>query len=189
MSKSIVPGSLSAVAKRDGQSLAESFLSADAIVIVDVSGSMDSADVETPEGLQRRYKVAVQELTKLQATLPGKVAVVAFSSSVEFCPGGVPPFRSGGTDLAGALHFVHAADDTGVRLIVISDGAPNDPAAALTQARQFVSPIDVIYVGPEGGEGAEFLRRLAKASSGSYGAQSLAQLSDSVQRLMLAAGR
>lgn len=187
MSKAIVPGSLSAVAKRDGQALAVSFLSADAIVIVDVSGSMGERDVITPEGPQKRYKVAVAELTKLQAQLPGKVAVVAFASNVQFCPGGVPPFLSGGTDLAAALRFVQPADDTGVRFIVISDGAPNDPDAALHVAGFFKSPIDTIYVGPLGGWGADFLRRLASASGGTYGAQSLAQLSDSVSRLMLRA--
>jgi len=38
MSNAIIPGSLAAIAKRDGQSLAKSFLNADAIILVDEIG-------------------------------------------------------------------------------------------------------------------------------------------------------
>lgn len=187
MSTQIVPGSLQALAQQSGHSLAESFLSADAIVLVDVSGSMSDCDVRHRPG-QSRYDVACSELAKLQAQLPGKVAVIAFSDSPTFCPGGVPSFDRGGTNLAGALRFVHIADDCGITFYVISDGQPNDEASALAEARKFKSTINTIFIGNEGDSGADFLRRLAQASGGKFEKNSVAQLADSVQRLMLTAG-
>lgn len=183
----IVPGSLQALAQQSGQSLAESFLSADAIVIVDVSGSMADRDVRSRPG-KMRYEVACEELRKLQVQLPGKVAVVAFSDTATFSPGGVPTFDCAGTNLAGALQYVYVADDCGITFYVISDGQPNDEAAALAQARLFKSTINTVFIGNEGDSGADFLRRLAQASGGKFERNSVAQLADSVQRLMLSAG-
>jgi len=187
MSTSIVPGSLGAMAQRDGISIAESFLSADVIVIVDVSGSMATRD---SRGGQQRYEVACQELERLQRDLPGRIAVVAFSSSVQFVPGGQPPFLGGGTDLAGALRFVQVADGC-VRFVVISDGYPDEPERALALASQFRSQIDVVYVGPESDRiGREFLEMLARAAGGRYVvADRAAELAERVETLMLGAGR
>lgn len=162
----LVPGSLAAVAAQRGISLAETFLSADAIVMVDVSGSMEEAD--SRDG-QTRYQVACQELAKLQRELPGKIAVVAFSSDARFVPGGVPPLIGAGTDLAAALHFVRPADGT-VDFWIISDGEPQDEQAALDVARHFTSRINAVYVGPRGEPGADFLRRLARGHGGWAGA-------------------
>lgn len=195
MKTSIVPGSLQAMAQRDGMDLAESFLSADALVLVDVSGSMDAADVyrervafgERMGQPERRYAVACAELRKLQASLPGRVAVMGFASSVEFCPGGLPRLIGTGTDLAGALRFAHAADGCGISVYVISDGEPNDEAAALAEARRFTSPIHCIFIGNPGDLGANFLRKLATASGGQFERNSVAQLAGTVERLMLAA--
>ena len=182
MSKSnAIVGSLSAIARAAGQSLAEAFLGADAIVVVDTSGSMDQAD---SRGGRRRYDVACEELGKLQELMPGRIAVVAFSDAPQFAPGGVPPFTSGGTDLARALAFVKPADGC-VRVIVVSDGEPNAPGAAMREARGFKSPIDVVYVGPEGGSGATFLADLARASGGTYVTADRAhELASAVQKMI-----
>lgn len=182
MSTALVPGSLGAVAERKGGSLAESFLSASVICLIDVSGSMDAHD---SRGGKSRYEVACEELAKLQANMPGKIAVVAFSDSVEFCPSGVPPFLGCGTDLARALGFVKIADG-GVRFIVVSDGMPDDPAKALQVARTITSRIDTVYVGPEGDRsGAKFLEELAAASHGKYTIAAQAQqLAEKVLRML-----
>ncbi|HOR01504.1 MAG TPA: VWA domain-containing protein [Anaerolineae bacterium] len=100
--QAIVPGSLSAIAAREGQSLAETFLNADAVILVDTSGSMMSGD---SRGGRSRYNVALEELAHLQAHMPGKLAVIAFSDSTVFAPGGQPPLLGSGTNLAGALRF------------------------------------------------------------------------------------
>lgn len=174
----LVPGSLQAIAQRDGQSLAESFLGVDAIILVDVSGSMSG----TP------YVRACDELRKLQADLPGKVAVIAFSDRPEFAPAGTPRMIGGGTDLARALAFVHVADDCGVRFIVISDGYPNDPEACLSQAKKFKSRIDCVFIGPAGDSGEDFLKRLAAASGGQYSKNAVSEVAERAKTLLLAAG-
>lgn len=191
MSNALVPGSLQAIAQQSGQSLAESFLSADAIILVDTSGSMDARDVPTTtweqQVMRSRYEAACDELRKLQAALPGQVVVVAFSDRPEFAPGGVPRYIGSGTDLARALAFVHAADGCDMRFIVISDGQPNDQEAALREAKKFRSRIDTVFVGPEGDLGAAFLKKLADASGGQYSKNEVHQIAERVERLLLAA--
>lgn len=192
MSTALVPGSLQAIATQEGQTLAESFLGADAIIVVDVSGSMAARDVDR-HNLERRsgrsrYEAACDELARLQSSLPGKIAVIAFSDTYEFAPSGTPHFIGGGTDLADALRFVHVADGCGMRFIVISDGEPNDESRALAEARRFVDRIDTVYVGPSGDAGERFLQDLARASGGTSSRQSVADLSRTVQQLLLTAG-
>ena len=160
----IVVGSLSAVAKAGNLSLAETFLSCDALILVDVSGSMAADDARNGKS---RYDVALEELAALQATMPGKLAIVGFSNKAEFCPGGVPVFMGAGTDLAGALRFAQVADVGGMRFVVISDGAPDDGDAALRVASTYKGRIDTIYVGPElDVSGRDFLQKLAAAHKG-----------------------
>lgn len=181
----IVKGSLADIAKSTGTSLAESFLSADAIVLVDTSGSMAAQD--TPGG-KSRYDVACDELAALQKTLPGKIAVISFSSQTMFCPNGQPFNLEGGTDLAGALKFAKVADVDKMRFIVISDGQPDSPQNALLQARSYKNRIDVIYVGPElSAMGREFLNELARSSGGvAVTANEVAGLAHKTQLLLAA---
>lgn len=160
----IVPGSISAIAEQTGKSIAETFTNADVIVIVDTSGSMAAND---SRGRRSRYDVACEELAALQKSLPGKIAVFAFSDYTEFCPAGVPRFISGGTDLAGALRFTKIADNPGRRFIVISDGQPDEPDQALKVAATYQNRIDTIYVGPEmENSGRRFLELLATRHQG-----------------------
>jgi hypothetical protein len=162
--KGIVTGSIADVAQRSGQSLAQSFVNAECVVICDTSGSMDSAD---SRGGRTRYDVACEELAALQTAMPGKIAVLSFANETMFCPDGKPWNQQGGTDLAGALQFAKVADVPGIRFIVISDGEPNDKAAALNTARGYTNKIDVIFVGPENlPAGRDFLTKLAQASGG-----------------------
>ena len=186
MSNAIIPGSLGAIAQRTGQSLAESFVSADAIVIVDTSGSMNSND---SRGSHSRYDVAKDELAALQNSLPGKIAVLSFSEDVLFCPSGIPTYLGGGTNLAGALRFARAADLPGMKFIVISDGQPDDETGALREAAKFKNKIDVIYVGPESyPTGRLFLQKLAQASGGEIITADRAQnLLQAAQQLLLKA--
>jgi Mg-chelatase subunit ChlD len=179
----IIPGSLSSLATQSKKSIAETFIGADVIVIVDVSGSM--ADCDSRGGLSR-YEVACQELAKLQNSLPGKIAVIGFSSDTEFCPGGLPYFQQGGTDMAKALKFVKIADLPGMRFILISDGKPDDENETLKIAKSFQAHIDVIYVGPESMPfGRDFLNRLAAATGGkSVTADRAKELAASVTQLL-----
>jgi uncharacterized protein with von Willebrand factor type A (vWA) domain len=164
MNHAIVPGSIGALAQQSGKSIAESFTSADVICLVDVSGSMSDTD---SRGGRSRYDVACEELALLQRSLPGKIAVVGFSSTTEFCPGGIPRFQGGGTNMDDALKFVKVADVPGMRFILISDGQPNNAPETLKVAKTFTNKISTIYVGPEDHPfGRDFLHQLAAVTGG-----------------------
>lgn len=181
----IVKGSLADIAKSTNTSLAETFCNADAIVLVDTSGSMSAQD--TPGG-KSRYDVACDELATLQKTLPGKIAVISFSSQAMFCPNGQPFNFEGGTDLAGALKFAKVADVDEMRFIVISDGQPDNPDTAIREARAYKNRIDVIYVGSEiGARGRGFLDELARNSGGvAITSEAVAGLAHKTQLLLAA---
>lgn len=183
-SAAIIPGSLGAISKQNGQSLAETFVNADCIVIVDTSGSMACEDSRSEKS---RYVVALEELAALQNSLPGKIGVISFSDSAVFCPSGQPVFGGGGTDLAGALRFAKLADVPNMRFIVISDGEPNQPEQALAEAKTYKNRIDVIYVGPEANpHGRNFLKRLAKVKDGELVTADRANnLLEAAQKLLL----
>jgi len=183
MNTEIVKGSIGAIAQQEGKSIAETFINADVIIIVDTSGSMCACDSRNGRS---RYDVACEELKNLQASLPGKLALLSFSDDVIFCPSGIPFNYEGGTDLAKALKFAKIADVTGIRFIVISDGQPDNEEESLKVAKTFKAKIDTIYVGPEGGDGQKFLKRLAKASGGQgVTADRVKELASNVERLLL----
>lgn len=187
MDNQIISGSLRSIAQQNNQSIAETFLSCDVVIIVDTSGSMGANDSRAGKS---RYNVACEELRDLQNNLPGKIAVIAFSDDVQFCPSGIPEFFQGGTNLTKALKFVKVADVPDMRFILISDGQPDDEQSALDEAKKFKNRIDVIYVGPEDRpSGRQFLERLSKATGGvSVTADKAQELAASVTRL-LATGR
>lgn len=162
--KSIVQGSLADVASRQNQSLAQTFVNAECVVIVDTSGSMSTLDSRNGKS---RYDVACEELAALQGSKPGRIAVLSFSNHTMFCPDGKPYNQQSGTDLTGALEFAKVADVAGIQFIVISDGEPDNKQTALKVAKKYKSKIDVIFVGPEHSPaGRIFLQELAAASGG-----------------------
>lgn len=184
MTKAIVPGSLQAVANRDGLSLAESFLNCEVIVLIDQSGSMDAHDAP---GGKSRYDAADAELIRLQKENYGRVGVIEFSYYTRFCPGGLPTRIGGSTDMAGALDFARVADGAS-KVVLISDGEPDDSRAALAAARKYQHPIHTIYIGPEGGDGRAFLARLAAATGGqTFQSAAPGLLAEGVQQLLLTA--
>lgn len=181
----IIPGSISDLAEQSHTSIAETFIGAECVIMVDSSGSMDIGD---SRGGRTRYDVACDELAQLQANLPGKIAVLSFSNDTVFCPGGIPQPLFGMTNLTGALQFAKVADVPGIRFIVISDGQPDRPAEALKVAATYRNRIDVIYVGPEARpDGREFLKRLAAASGGvTITADRVAGLEENARMLLTA---
>lgn len=181
----LVKGSLGAIAAQNGQSLAQTFISCDCVVLVDTSGSMGTHD---STGGRTRYEQACLELAELQEAMSGKIGVISFSDRVMFCPDGQPFNFGGGTDLTKALEFAKVADIPGaMRFIVISDGQPDDPNGALKVAKNYQNKIDTIYIGPENGHGLDFLRRLAAASGGSHVTAAQAKsLAANVQKLLAA---
>lgn len=187
MNTGIVVGSLADVAEKAGVSIAESFLNCEAMVLFDSSGSMGTPD---SRGGRSRYEVALEELATLQASMPGRVAVIVFSDTAEFVPGGVPPLLGDGTNLAGALRFAKVADSDDMQFVVVSDGVADDPNAALAEARALGGHLDCVYVGPETDRegGRAFLQRLSAASGGQTVTADRAQeLAAKIETLLLRA--
>jgi len=185
-STQLVYGSLKDIADRSHKSVAETFLSVDALVMVDTSGSMDSADCENK---RTRYDLACEQLIRLQREIPGRIGVISWFSSTQFNPGGIPHYFGGGTDLVNVLKFVKPADGTSIKLILISDGEPDygSQQNCLDLAKQFKSRLETIYIGPEDGPGRDFLRRLAEATGGQSVSQSvkdIANLKQTVTKLL-----
>lgn len=185
MNTQIVTGSIGALAQQGNKSIAETFINADVIVIVDTSGSMASRD---SRGGKSRYDVACEELAELQKLMPGKIAVIGFSSHTEFYPGGIPVYQGNSTAMDDALKFIKVADAIpGMKFILISDGEPDEPQRTLSIAKTFKNKIDVIFVGPENlPAGRDFLQRLAAATGGkSITADRAKELAASVKQLLL----
>lgn len=184
MNTTIVPGSLGAIARQENKSLAETFVNANLVVVIDTSGSM--SDMDSRGGL-RRYDVACMELAAIQNRYSGKIAVVAFASDVVFCPSGIPPFLGGNTDMAKALRFTKVADVPGMQFILISDGEPDDEQETLAVAMTYRNKISTIYVGPEERPtGREFLEHLAAVTGGQHITADRANLlKDAIQTLYL----
>ena len=165
MKYEITKGSISDLMQKEDVSLAESFLTCDCVVLFDVSGSMDDPDNTG----RSRYDRGCDQLRELQASMPGKIAVVQFADKVQFMPGGVPVMGASGygTDLAAGLRFIRAADVPEMRFVVISDGSPDSESMALAEAKRFDNKIDTVYIGKEDGFGKDFLCKLASVSGGS----------------------
>jgi hypothetical protein len=179
----IVKGSLADTSAKSKTSLAESFIDAEAIILLDISGSMNAHD--SRDGLSR-YQAACEELAHLQASHPGKLAVIEFNNIVQFVPGGKPHQPYGGTDLAGALKFAKLTDVPEMTFFVISDGIPDSEYDALAVAKTIKAKINTIYVGPENGSGQRFLEKLAKAACGQFAVDhSAMKLAETTERLLL----
>lgn len=140
-----------------------------AILVCDVSGSMDTRDAGNG---QRRIDALRAIVEDLRRQFPA-MQVIAFASSAQVCPGPLPE-PHGGTALHLALDLAMQIVNSQSRIILISDGEPDSESAALQSARH-LPRLDVFYVGPEGGVGESFLRRLADQCGGQYQATTLNQ--------------
>jgi len=128
-----------------------------AVILADISASMAGA----AWGGQRKIDVLREAVSGAQQQRTARLVV--FSSAPR--DASAVPEPESNTDLAAALTFASAADP-GVTL-VISDGHPDNPAAALAVAQTFRGAIDVLYVGPESDHAAiDFMRKLAAAAGG-----------------------
>jgi von Willebrand factor type A domain len=171
--KTAITGSILDMATKNGVSIAETFMSVDAVILVDVSGSMSDCDTASGDS---RYDVALKELEVLQADLPGKLAVCEFSDKAKFAVGGIPVNRGGMTDMVKALEFVKKVDGCGIKIILISDGEPDDERATLKIAETFETKIDTVFIGQENSPGRKFLQELSKRTGGISVCQKTAKL-------------
>ena len=88
------------VQAQGGYGLAKSWLKVKAVLVVDVSSSMEARTDN-----ERRVDVARREVAKIQRRQPGQLAIVSFSYDASWDPSGRLPEPSGSTNLAGALEY------------------------------------------------------------------------------------
>jgi hypothetical protein len=139
-------------------------------LLLDCSGSM-----EWPMGNgQTRITGLRKVVDGVQQQRPTRM--IAFGPTFGVAPGETSPHAmecafveqvpdpAGGTPLTEAINF---AKRTGAgRLLLISDGAPNNRETAMGAAREFGGRIDVVFVGEAGDPGSAFLESLAKETGG-----------------------
>jgi hypothetical protein len=138
-------------------------------ILADTSGSMSEL-----AGSRRK----IDALGEILRTLPrnGVCRSFAFDSVTREVDGNSLPEPSGGTDLARALS--HIAPLRPKTVVVISDGLPDDQAAALAAARQLNCRITTYFCGNERDtSGIIFLRALAFCSDDGLGSAALTDLS------------
>lgn len=118
-----------------------------------------------PVGERRRIDLLADILRQV---LPGTpdARLIAFNDTVSpVASVDRLPEPNGGTDLHRA--FEHIAPWRPRRVILISDGEPNDRAAALRAARMLGCPIDAFHAGPEDDRAAiAFLKNLCLCGHG-----------------------
>jgi hypothetical protein len=152
------------------------------VILCDVSDSMNET-----AGARRRIdhlRDALEQVVRPEHKL------IAFSSAARQIDSLAElPSPSGGTALELAL--ITAAHHSPAATLVISDGEPNNPDAALRAAEALSGVIDVIYCGSESNrEAVEFMRRLARVGCGQYAAHSWTRpgaptLAATVRRLLM----
>jgi hypothetical protein len=144
------------------------------VVLLDTSSSMAEL-----VGAQRRIDVLHSILATVlpPARATSDVRLVAFNSVVRELDGARVPEPAGGTALHLALEFV--APMRPVQVIVISDGEPYDPEAALRAARALDCHIVTYFCGDERNHAAvAFLRALAWCSRDGFGQAAVSDLRD-----------
>ena len=154
------------------------------VILADVSGSMSEF-----AGASRKIQILQDALAVTMPMLPG-ARLWAFSAVAREVTPETLPNPSGGTALDRAFDAVSALRPA--KTVVISDGQPNDAAAALVAAKGVTGVIDVIYCGPDGDmEAIAFMRALAKQGLGTVVVRPLnvgaTAISQEIQRLALPA--
>jgi len=132
-------------------------------LLLDCSYSMSEEIAPNQTAIQKLRSVARQ----LRADLPSvqQVAFPVEGAAAREIAADIPDVGGNGTPLAEAIDY--CAGRGAAHLIVVSDGAPNDPPRALIAAKQSRCKIDVVFIGRPGDPGERFLRDLARQSGGS----------------------
>jgi hypothetical protein len=199
----LVRGSVGQIAQERNIPLSEALMDVEELFLIDTSGSMRMKDAGSD--MQRRYDKACAELAALQEQHSGRCLIYSCSDETHMELGGTPRFQMGGTPIHEWLEEIKQFDGMGIRIHVISDGTPDNADAALAIARRMHSVINTIYIGPLKSEHAdptlrtfennqikaarEFMIELAKCGRGQHVTTSAKLLRESVNILLLPAGR
>jgi Mg-chelatase subunit ChlD len=159
------------------------------LLLVDCSGSMGEIVQNPGERAIRKIDALRKVVDDLRTTHPVPVAAFGVRAQGQVEVVDVVPEPQGGTPLDLAILF--GKDQGATRLVVVTDGEPNDESSAFEAATQFGGPIDVFYVGHRHGRGPAFAKELAERTGGTYGLTDLGSTSGTkalVGKITLALG-
>lgn len=150
------------------------------IFLLDCSGSMS-------ESVDGRSKILHLEdvMRDYQA-----VRKVGFSDSVFAWQQGIRP--AGNTGMA--LAFRHLQSQKPEKVVLVSDGCPDNEEDAIHEAVALHIPVNIVYIGEKGDRGEAFMQRLATATGGktftaeTHKPQFVKQLSHAIAGYLPAAG-
>jgi uncharacterized protein YegL len=149
------------------------------VLLLDTSSSMAS-----PEGVKRRIDLAADVLQTVLAATP-RVRVVTFGVTVAEQIGLEPGPNLklsepvGGTPLDLALSFIPQRGWRPDRIIIISDGRPDDTGQALAAARALAPvTIDALFVGDDADKAAIGFMRVLALAGGRCGVSGLRSLAN-----------
>lgn len=128
-------------------------------LLIDVSGSMRT----TMRNGKRRIEGLRNVVGDIRQGREVKMIAFGGESDGAYHVSSVPE-PTGGTPLHSAIDLARTSEAG--RVVVISDGVPDDQSAALDSARTFGGRIDVVFVGNPGEAGERFLKILAESTGG-----------------------
>lgn len=76
------------------------------------------------------------------------------------------PEPHGSTELHSAFRYIAKANP--LKLLLVSDGLPDDPDASIDAGKALKISIDVLYIGTPGDEGEQFMKQLAEVTGGKF---------------------
>lgn len=133
------------------------------VFLLDISGSME---------MYIEGKSKLDHLRDIMRDYP-EARKICFSSDV-YCnvdrngnvDCAIPMSAQGSTDLARAIRYLRTLVKRPERIVLISDGEPDDSNTAIREAIGFSVPIDIIFIGQKGSSGERFMINLAKFTMG-----------------------
>jgi hypothetical protein len=130
------------------------------IFLLDISGSMDSIVDD---------KSKIDHLTDVMLKYPD-AKMICFSSKVEMIDNIKNiPRPAGSTNLALALKYIKSKEDNTIeRVVLVSDGEPDDKNEAFKASEKLNLPIDIIFIGKMGTDAEIFMEQLSKQTGGQH---------------------
>lgn len=207
-SKTPLKGSLADMMKVTGQSLPDLMTNVQAVVVVDLSGSMEERlpiDSTMPVPASMNYgsyitkaDLAGVQLKQLQEDHAGAIAVFTFSEECIMVPSGnlkdvsVQDGMWRGTRFLSIVNnpYIHRLNRAGKKTIIISDGAAYERDEDLLAAFAGWKSLYTIYIGDGGmaDEGAKLLKKLSDATHGANSINKPASWVKVVEPLLLDTG-
>ena len=123
-------------------------------MLLDVSGSMIRSI-----GNQRKIDM-------LRSAVSGYKGIKQYVFSDRVTETEYIPEPYGSTELHTAFQYISKANPQ--KLLLVSDGLPDDPKISIETGKALKIPIDVLYIGNSGDEGEQFMKQLAEVTGGKF---------------------